>query len=185
MNISKCCCWVLRHFLTSQVISVASDIEREKSDRFCSEAVISAWGSFTCRNLRHGTQGLTSLPKEVIPRIFRPEKVHRPRPGSNSRTSDLEASMITTGPPESTVSLLWPQDINDSKVFLFVTDAGSYTVWSKLPNVLKWFTQPAWLIKTVWNVFNFYHTRLYLSVSLLSSRDTTSPPPSIVNTEWI
>ena len=44
-----CCCWVLRHFLTSWVISVASDIEREKSEKFCSEALISAWDSFTCR----------------------------------------------------------------------------------------------------------------------------------------
>ena len=35
--------------LTSQVISVASYNEREKSDKFCSEALISAWGSFTCR----------------------------------------------------------------------------------------------------------------------------------------
>ena len=26
-----------------------SDLEREKSDKFCSEALISAWGSFTCR----------------------------------------------------------------------------------------------------------------------------------------
>ena len=44
-----CCCWVLRHFLTSQVISVASDIEREKSDKFCSEVLVSVCGSFTCR----------------------------------------------------------------------------------------------------------------------------------------
>ena len=36
-------------FLTSQVISVAFYIEREKSDKFCSEALISALGSFTCR----------------------------------------------------------------------------------------------------------------------------------------
>ena len=41
-----CCCWVLRHFFTSSVISVTSDIEREKSSKFCSEALISAWGSF-------------------------------------------------------------------------------------------------------------------------------------------
>ena len=40
-------CWVLRHFLRSYLISVASDIEREKFDKFCSEALISAWGSFT------------------------------------------------------------------------------------------------------------------------------------------
>ena len=35
--------------LTSQVISVAFYSEREKSGKFCSEALISAWGSFTCR----------------------------------------------------------------------------------------------------------------------------------------
>ena len=35
--------------LTSQVISVAFYSEREKSHKFCSEALISAWGSFTCR----------------------------------------------------------------------------------------------------------------------------------------
>ena len=35
--------------LTSQVISVAFYSQRVKSDKFCSEALISAWGSFTCR----------------------------------------------------------------------------------------------------------------------------------------
>ena len=40
---------VLRRSLTSQVISVASYIEHEKAYKFCSEALISAWGSFTCR----------------------------------------------------------------------------------------------------------------------------------------
>ena len=44
-----CCCWVLRHSLTSQVINVAFYIEREKFDKFCLEALISAWVSFTCR----------------------------------------------------------------------------------------------------------------------------------------
>ena len=34
--------------LTSQVISVAFYSEHEKSDKFCSEALISAWGSFMC-----------------------------------------------------------------------------------------------------------------------------------------
>ena len=41
--------WVLRRSLTSQVISIAFYIEREKSAKFCSEALISAWRSFTCR----------------------------------------------------------------------------------------------------------------------------------------
>ena len=58
--------------LTSQVIGVAFYSERGKFDKFCSEALISAWGSFMCRksNLRHGAHGFTSLPKEVILRIF-------------------------------------------------------------------------------------------------------------------
>ena len=43
------CCWVLRHFYTSSVISVSCNIDHEKADKFCSEALISAWGSFICR----------------------------------------------------------------------------------------------------------------------------------------
>ena len=53
-------------------------------------------------NLWHGTHSFTSLLKEVILRIFTLWKIHRPQPGSNLRTSDPEASMITTGPPRST-----------------------------------------------------------------------------------
>ena len=34
------------------------------------------------------------------------KKIHRPRPGLNPRTSDPVASLITTGPPESTLILL-------------------------------------------------------------------------------
>ena len=61
-----CCCnssGVLRRSLTSQVISVAVYIEREKSDEFCSEALISAWGSFTCRKSMTRDPRL-SLPSE-------------------------------------------------------------------------------------------------------------------------
>ena len=64
------CCWVLRCLLTSQVISVAFYIKREKSYKFCSQALISASGSSTCADLRHGTNGFISFPKEVILRIF-------------------------------------------------------------------------------------------------------------------
>ena len=45
----RCCCWVSRRSLTSQVINVAFYVERKKSDKFCLEALISDWGSFTCR----------------------------------------------------------------------------------------------------------------------------------------
>ena len=54
--------------LTSQIISVVFYSEREISDKFCSESLISAWGSVAY--LQHGTHGFISLPKEVILRIF-------------------------------------------------------------------------------------------------------------------
>ena len=88
------------------VISVASDIEREKSDKFCSEVLISAWGSFTCRNsTTRGPTALLPFRRKSYSGFLRSEKIHRPRPGSNPRTSDPEAGMITTGPPGSTQSL--------------------------------------------------------------------------------
>jgi hypothetical protein len=37
-------------------------------------------------NLRHGTDGFTSLPKEGVLRIFSPLKIRRLRPGLNPRT---------------------------------------------------------------------------------------------------
>ena len=37
-------------------------------------------------NLRHGTNGFTSLPKEGVLRIFSPWKIRRLRPGLNPRT---------------------------------------------------------------------------------------------------
>jgi hypothetical protein len=54
-------------------------------------------GSFTCSksttvNLRHGTNGFTSLPKEVVLRIFSHWKIRRLRPGLNPRTWVLKAS---------------------------------------------------------------------------------------------
>ena len=56
--------------LTSQVISVTFYSEREKSNEFCSEAVILASGYFTCRKYTNGVHGFISLPKEVILMIF-------------------------------------------------------------------------------------------------------------------
>ena len=93
------CCWVLLHVLTSKVISVVSDIEREKSNKFLSEGLISAWGTFTSR------KSTTRDPRLYFPSegshtqdFYALKKIHRPRPRSNPRTSDPEASMITTGP---------------------------------------------------------------------------------------
>ena len=90
-----CCSWVLRRSLTSQVISVVFYIEREKSDKFCSEALISAWGFF------------------YVPWIYDAgptQRLYSPFEGSrtqdfyalkNPSTSDPVSGMITTGPPGS------------------------------------------------------------------------------------
>ena len=59
-----------RTLLTSQIFSVASYSEREKSDKFCSEALISALSSFMCCKAMTRDHGFTSLLKEVILRIF-------------------------------------------------------------------------------------------------------------------
>jgi hypothetical protein len=50
-------------------------------------------------NLRHGTDGFTSPPKEVVLRIF---ITLIPRSGSNPRTLGPVASTLTTSPPRST-----------------------------------------------------------------------------------
>jgi hypothetical protein len=51
-------------------------------------------------NLRHGTHGFTSLPKEGVLRIFRPLKIRRLRWGLNPRTWVPEASTLTSRPPK-------------------------------------------------------------------------------------
>ena len=45
-------------------------------------------------NLRHGTDGFTSLPKEGVLRIFSPLKIRRIRPGLNPRTWVPKASTL-------------------------------------------------------------------------------------------
>ena len=45
-------------------------------------------------NLRHGTDGFTSPPKEGMLRIFSPLKIRRFRPGFNPRTWVLKASTL-------------------------------------------------------------------------------------------
>jgi hypothetical protein len=46
-------------------------------------------------NLRHGTDGFTSPPKEGMLRIISPEKFRRLQQGFNPQTWVLEASMTT------------------------------------------------------------------------------------------
>ena len=73
--------------LTSQVICVAFYSELEKSDKFCSEALISAWGYFTCR------KSMTRDPRLYFPSegshtqdSYALKKSIDPRPGLNPRT---------------------------------------------------------------------------------------------------
>jgi hypothetical protein len=51
-------------------------------------------------NLRHGTDGFISPPKEVVLRIF----INLYWSGSNPRTLGPVASTLTTSPPRSTIS---------------------------------------------------------------------------------
>ena len=60
----------LRRSLTSQVISVAFYIDREKSDRFCSEALISASGSFSWRKSTTRDQRLNFPPEGSFTQDF-------------------------------------------------------------------------------------------------------------------
>ena len=58
--------------LTSQVISVAFYSEREKSDKFCSQTLISAWGSFPCRK----PTALLPFRRKLYSGFLRSEKIH-------------------------------------------------------------------------------------------------------------
>ena len=65
--------------VASQVISVAFHSEREKSHKFCSEALIWAWGSFTCR------KSTTRDPRQYFP-------------SEGSHTQDFTLSKISIDP---------------------------------------------------------------------------------------
>jgi hypothetical protein len=56
--------------------------------------------SLHAANLRHGTDGFTSPPKESMLWIFSPKKIRWLRPGLNPQSWVPEASMLTTRPPK-------------------------------------------------------------------------------------
>ena len=56
-------------------------------------------------NMRHGTNGFTSLPKEGVLRIFSPWKIRRLRPGLNPRTWVPKASTLPKPLPISLFDL--------------------------------------------------------------------------------
>ena len=51
-------------------------------------------------NLRHGTDGFTSPPKEGVLRIFSPWKIRLLRPGLNPRTLGTKSQHATSRPPK-------------------------------------------------------------------------------------
>jgi hypothetical protein len=57
-------------------------------------------------NLRHGTDGFTSPPKEGVLRIFSPLKIRRLRPGLNPRTWVPKASTLPLD-HRSTCTSIW------------------------------------------------------------------------------
>ena len=88
--------------LTSQVISVALYSEREKYVKFCSEALISAWGSFPCRKYttrdpRHNfpsegshTQDIYALKHPSTPAGFEPNNLGSSGEYDNHRTTGVD-----------------------------------------------------------------------------------------------
>ena len=130
------CNWVLRRTSTSQVISVTFYIERERSDKFFSEALISAWGSFTCRKSTTRDQRLYFPSEESHTQDFYAlKKIHRTWPGLKPRTSDPVASMITTGPPGRSSALrqrVFPYSICSLDVYL-ICHGGGLTIKRRQP----------------------------------------------------
>ena len=61
-----------------------------------SEALISAWGSFTCRESTTWATALLPFRRKSYSGFLHCEKFHRPRPGLDPRTSDPVVSMITS-----------------------------------------------------------------------------------------
>jgi len=54
-------------------------------------------------NLRHGTDGFTSPPKEGVLRIFSPLKIRRLRPGLNPRNLGTKCQHATSRPPKPVI----------------------------------------------------------------------------------
>jgi hypothetical protein len=75
---------------------------RGRTGKFCLNAHFH--GAFRdllhAANLRYGTHGFTSLPKEGVLRIFPPLKIRRFCPGLKPRTWVPEASTLTPRPPK-------------------------------------------------------------------------------------
>ena len=116
-----------------------SDIEREKSDKLCSEALISALGYFTCRKSTtwdprlyfpsegSHTQDFYALKKSINPGRDRThfrrksysvfllsEKIHRRRPGSNPLPREVILRIFTLWENPSTPAGIEPANLGSA-----------------------------------------------------------------------
>jgi hypothetical protein len=85
--------------------SIKSGGNGERNDEFCLTKYLfrSSKGFLTCRKvLRHGPTALLPLRRKACYGVLSPLKIHRHRPGLNSRTSGSVASSLTTRPPRTT-----------------------------------------------------------------------------------
>ena len=91
---------------------------REIAENFCRKWRLPRhfWVLLHAVNLRHGTDGFTSPPKEGVLRIFFARKIRQLRPGLNPRTRVPKASTLTSRPPKPQPEVLH-QDILTKRTF--------------------------------------------------------------------
>ena len=89
-------------------------------------------------NLRHGTNGFTSFPKEGLLKIFSPWKIRRLRPGLNPRTWVPKASALTLDHRSGLVPLLFYLSITNLSMNIIYFNS-PFCLHSILIN-FTWFT---------------------------------------------
>ena len=102
------------------------------------------WVLLHAANLRHGTNGFTSLPKECVLRIFSPWKIRWLRPGLNLRTWVPKASTL-------------PLDHRYLKIF-----------WSLIPIYNDLYSHKSWTTSR-WNDTALQNVRMNLSLCMRPS----------------
>ena len=119
---------------------------REMADEFCLKMPdfhLTFRDILHAVNLRHGTNGFTSLPKEGMLRIFPPWKIRRLRAGLNPRTWVPKASNATSRPPKP-LNILLTTDIIHSQypfqllIFYCLSSRNSCSKWPPPESMHAW-----------------------------------------------
>jgi hypothetical protein len=116
---------------------------RNLTGKFCLEMPTSTIHSrvlLHAVNLRHGTDGFTSSPKEGVLRIFSPLKIRRLRPGLNPRTWVLKANTLPL------------DNRNRLRHVAMTTKFYGPTVWNFLHVILQASRIFRWLLY-IWKIF--------------------------------